>query len=141
MRLGDNLPVGPQGKAGSVEDQAVIASHLVDHDDRCLVPLRDRGQHAVAQLPFPPVIRGGGDIEDDRAAGAHQLFDRVDGIEASRPEQLIVPRIFANGEGQPLVVQTVQALVFGRGKISLFVEDVIERQKPFGLNKFHRAIS
>ena len=48
MRLGDNFAVGAQGKAGSVEDQAVIASHLVDHNNRSIVPLRDSGQHPVA---------------------------------------------------------------------------------------------
>ena len=140
-RLGDDRTIGSQGKAGSVEDQAVVASHLVHHDDRSLVPGGDRGQHAVAQFPLTPVIRGGGDVEDERSPGAHQLFDRVDGIEAAGPEALIVPGIFADGEGQALVSQAVQVLDLCGSKIALLVEDVVEGQKPFGLDELHHPIA
>jgi hypothetical protein len=74
------LAIRAQGKARSVEDQAIVASHLVDHRHRNLVPPGYGGQHAVTQFPLTPVVRGGGDVEDDGTAGAHQLLDRVYGI-------------------------------------------------------------
>ena len=58
-RLGDDRAVGRHGEAGSVEDQAVVPSYLVDHDDRNLVPGGNGGQHAVTQFPLTPVVRRG----------------------------------------------------------------------------------
>ena len=54
--LGDNLSVGTNRQARSIEDQAVVAPHLVDHHDRNVMPLRDGREHLPAQraLVLPP---------------------------------------------------------------------------------------
>jgi hypothetical protein len=56
------------------------------------------------------------------------------------PEKLIVPGIFADGEREALACKGVQALALGGSKITLFVEDVVEGQKPFGLDELDNAV-
>ena len=63
------------------------------------------------------------------------------GVEAPGPEELIVPGILANGERKPLIAQGIQILAFRRIEIALFVKNVIERQKPLGLDKLDGAVA
>ncbi len=105
------------------------------------MPGGDRCQHAVAQFSLTAVVRGGRDVENERTAAAHQLLHRVDGIQAAGPEQLIVPGIFADGEGEALVRQGVELLTLSGSKIALLVENIVERQKPFGLDELHPAVA
>ena len=64
---------------------------------------------------------------------AHQLFNGIDRIEPPRPEVLVVPRVFADGNGQPHSIEFHHPL-FARGcKVTLLVENVVERQQPLVL--------
>src|SRR3984957_6576869 len=134
-RLGNDGPIGAERNAGSVKNQAVVATDLVNHDHRSMVPCCNGSQHPVAQLPLSPVVRRSGDVQDDGSTGTHQLLDGVHGVKTARPEQLVVPGVFTDGERKALVIQGVELLRLGWSKITLLIEDVIERQEPLGLDK------
>jgi len=77
-----------------------------------------------------------GQIDVDRRSLLHQFFHRVDLVKAALPEAFVVPRVFANGDGQPHTIQFHHLLrLGGRNKIALFVEDIVKRQQPFVLFK------
>ena len=64
---------------------------------------------------------------------AHQIFHRVDIVQAARPEVLVVPGVLADGDGQPHSVQFDHLLRTRGRKVTLLVEDVVERQQPLVL--------
>ena len=64
---------------------------------------------------------------------AHQLFHGIDRIQPPRPEVLVVPGVFADGNRQPHSVQFHHLLRSRRGKVPLLVEDVVERQQALVL--------
>ncbi len=64
---------------------------------------------------------------------AHQLFHGIDGVEAARPEVLVVPRVLANGDGKANAVELDHLLGFGRREVTLLVKDVVKRQEPLVL--------
>ena len=64
---------------------------------------------------------------------AHQLFDRIDGVQAALPEVLVVPGVLADGDGQPQAVQLDHLLRPRRGEVALLVEDIVEGQQPLVL--------
>ena len=66
---------------------------------------------------------------------AHELFDGIDGVEATRPEVLVVPGVLADGDGEPSSVELDDLLRSGRRKVALLIENVIERQQPLVLFK------
>ena len=64
---------------------------------------------------------------------AHQFFHRVDGIEAARPEVLVVPCVFTDGDGQPHAIKLDGLLLAGGGEVALLVEDVVKGQEALML--------
>ncbi len=64
---------------------------------------------------------------------AHQLFHGIDGVEAARPEVLVVPRVLADGDGEANAVELDHLLRFGRREVTLLVKDVVKRQEPLVL--------
>ena len=70
---------------------------------------------------------------------AHQLFHGIKVVQAAWPEALVVPCVLANGNGQPDAVQFHYLLRPRRGKVALFVEDVVERQQALVLLEQHTA--
>ena len=71
---------------------------------------------------------------------AHELFDGIDRIQAPRPEVLVVPGVFADGDGQPYAVQLHHLLLLGALKVALFVEDVVEGQEALVLLEQQQAV-
>ncbi len=53
LRLGKDLTVRADDHAGSVENEAVVASDLVDHGDGDFLIARDGGEHIAAQFALP----------------------------------------------------------------------------------------
>ena len=86
---------------------------------------------------FSTSARVHGQRVGQRAPLPHQFVDRVHGVEAARPEALVVPCVLADGDGQRLAVQQGQGLMFGRLKVALLVEDVVERQQHLLLHEAH----
>ena len=117
----------------AVEDQAVVAAHLVDHDHGDAIAMGDGGQHlaADAALTVPEGRRG--EIDVHRGLLAHQLLHGIDAVEPPRPEILVVPGIFADGDGEARAVQLDHVLRPGRRKVALLVEYVVEGQQALVL--------
>ena len=65
----------------------------------------------------------------------HQLLHRIKRIEAARPEILVVPSVFANGDRKPEAIELNDLLRGRRGEISLLVEDVVKRKQTLVLFK------
>ena len=103
--LGDELAGGIQCKAGAIKDETVIASNLVDQQNRKTVLAGDAGQHRPAQLTLAHMERRGGNVEDKLAAGTHQFLDWIGAVETAAPEGFVIPCIFADGERHGLAVE------------------------------------
>ena len=75
----------------------------------------------------------GRQVDVDGGVLAHQLFQRIEGVEAARPEILIVPRILADGDGEPQTIELDDLLPARGQKVALFVEYVVEGQQALVL--------
>ncbi len=142
---GEKLSVGADREARAVEDQRVVSADLVDHDDGHMVALGDGREHLEADLALVTPVGRGGDVEDERAGSfpgfTHKFVDGIDGIEALRPEGLVVPGVFANGEGDAFAIKAEGLLAFGWREIALFVEDVVEGQEHLRLGELDLALA
>ena len=94
-----------QGQRGAVEDEAVVAAHLVAHEHRDAVAPGNGSQHLAADVALGVPEGRRRQVDVHGGILAHQLFHRIDGVEAARPEVLVVPGIFADGDGQAHAVQ------------------------------------
>jgi len=99
------------------------------HGDRYLVVPGDRGKHVVPELAFPQVERRSGDVQQNLPSRPDEIFDRVDAIQPAVPEVLVVPGVFADGEGAGSAIETEQFLLVGGCKVPLLVEYVIGGQQ------------
>ena len=64
---------------------------------------------------------------------------RIDGVEAARPEVLVVPGVFADGDGEAHAVEFDDLLRTGGQEVALLVEDVVEGQQALVLLEEHVA--
>src|ERR1700682_3068678 len=75
-----------ENHAGTIEDEAVIAAHLIDHRHRHLVIAGDGGQHVATQFGFANPERRRGNIQQEITSGMNQSFDWVKSVETLVPE-------------------------------------------------------
>jgi hypothetical protein len=80
-RLGQQRTVGSEAEGRAVEDQAVVAAHLVGKKDGKPVPHSDGGEHLLANPALAMPEGRGGDVDEQRGLLAHQVFDGIDRIE------------------------------------------------------------
>ena len=111
-------PLRIQGQRGAVEDQAVVAAHLIRHQHRNAVAARDRGQHFPAHGPLGVPERRRGKVDVQGRMLAHQFFHGIDLVEPARPEVLVVPGILTDGDGQANPVQLNHLLRLRRARNS-----------------------
>jgi hypothetical protein len=135
LRTGNDSPIGCDGETGAIEHQAVIAADLVHHGDGNLVVLRNRRKHLLTEFAFADMERGRGDVQQDLATGAEQVFDRIDAVKAAVPEILVIPGIFTDRKGQFRVVKWEEFLVFRRGKVSALIENVVRWKQSLRLRE------
>ena len=50
LGLSDGLAVGAEDETGTVEDEAVISAHLIDHGNGDIFIFGDGGEHVAAEL-------------------------------------------------------------------------------------------
>ena len=93
------------------------------------MPPGDGGEHLPAHLNFAVPEGRRGDVEQEGRALAHQVFDGVGRIQTVGPEILVVPGVFADGDGQPFAFKIDYALARCRGEVALLVEDVVKGQE------------
>ena len=144
-RAGDDVTFGREHDRGAVEDEAVVAADLVDHEDEGVVMLCDGREHALADLRLALIEGRGGDVEDEarmtvegrrlRLPLAHERVDGVDGVELARPEALVVPCVLADGDRERLAVDHGERLRNGGLEVTLLVEDVVEGQQHLLLDE------
>ncbi len=138
--LRNQLAVRVEGQRGAVEDQAVVAAHLVAHQHRNSVAPGNRRQHLAAHGPLAVPERRRREVDMHGRVLAHQLFHRIDFVEPPLPEVLVVPGVFADGDRQPHAVQLDHLLPLCRREVTLLVEDVVERQQPLVLLEHEVAL-
>ena len=131
--LRNQLSARIQGQRGAVEDEAVVAAHLVGHEHRHAVAAGNGGQHLAADGALGVPEGRGGEVDVHGGMLAHQLFHGIDGVEAARPEVLVVPGVLADGDGQAHAVQFDHLLGAGGRKVALLVEDIVEGQQALVL--------
>ena len=64
---------------------------------------------------------------------AHELFHGIDGVEAARPEVLVVPGVLADGDGEANAFEFDHLLRAGWREVALLIEDVVKGQEPLVL--------
>ncbi len=131
--LGDQFAARIQCQRGAVEDEAVVAAHLVGEKHGDPVASSDGGQHLAAD--FALGVPEGRRRKVDMNGGmlGHDLFHGIDGVELAGPEGLVVPGVFADGDGQAHALEFDHLLGARRRKIALFVEHVVEGQQALVL--------
>ena len=97
------------------------------------MPLRHGLEHVVADAALVNRIGRGGNIQDDRTSLPDQFGDRITFIETLRPEILIVPDVFANGDPQGFTPEQESVLRVRRLEVTRFVEDIVGRQQHLAL--------
>src|SRR5437660_12561156 len=103
--LGNDVSRRIEDHTRTVENEAVIAAHLIDHRHRHLVIAGDGGQHIATQFGLANPERRRGNIQQEITAGMNQGFDRVKGVEALVPEMLVIPCVLADGQSYLLATK------------------------------------
>ncbi len=122
-----------EGGAGTIEDQRVVAADLIDVNDRAVVVDSCGTKHTKAKEAFFDGERRSGNVDENASALLDQFGDGVAGVHRRGPERFVVPDVFANGDAELLLVETVDVLFVARLKIAGFVEDIVGRKKHLGL--------
>ena len=92
--------VGHDGQAAAVENQTVVSADLIDIDDGLVMMTRERTQHVDAQSALVDGVGRRGNIYYYFGALGDEFGYGVAFIQGLRPEILIVPDIFADGNSQ-----------------------------------------
>ena len=117
------------GEAAAIEDQMIVAAHLIHIGHRDLVPLCRGLKQFAPQFAFPHVIGRSVDADQDLRARLNQFFHRIALIERPFPELFIVPRIFANSHRDSRAAQRADGLLVGWKEVASLVEDVVGGQQ------------
>ncbi len=139
-RPGDQLAVGIQDQAGSVEDEIVVAAHLIDEHQRAAPAAGGGGQHARAQVPLLDGVGRGGDVDQDLGALGHQLLDGIFPVQPLRPEVGVVPDVLADRDAEAAAAQFDAGDVGGRLEIPPLVEHVVGGQQRLAVQRHHAAL-
>ena len=93
-------PLSIERHAGTVKDQAVVPTHMIDVNHRYVALHGNRFQHVMAQLHFFTVERRRSNIQHHVSAGVDGFFHRIAGVELLFPEILIVPGVLTDRHTQ-----------------------------------------
>ncbi len=115
---GDHVSRGIHREAGAIEYDLIVAAHLIDDDRGNVVPPHHGAEHLLAQLALAEVEGRGVDADDHLRALPHQLVDGVAAIEPVLPELLVVPGVFADGEGDVVAVGAARSTASRRARSS-----------------------
>ena len=133
-------PCALKREGRAIEDEAVVAADLVAHEDGDVVAMGNGGEHLAAHFALGVPEGRRGEVDVDGRILAHQLFQRIEGVETARPEVLVVPGIFADGDGEAQTVEFDDLLAAGGQEVALLIEDVVEGQQPLVLFKQDHAL-
>ena len=133
-------PCRIEGTASAVENQIVVAPHLVHVSHRQTVFLRHVAEHPLAQDLLAGDERRRRKIHDRLRARFDQHFDRILMITAPLPEIPVVPYVFANADSQPAAVQLQNLRSRGRLEIAVFIENVVGGQQGLVKRLAHLAL-
>ena len=104
FRLSRHLAIRGKRNARAVENQAVVAPHLIDVNDRPFVRQRNRPQHLEAQCALVEGIRRTREVQQYRTSLPHNFADRVALVHGLGPKVLVVPHVFADRDSQLFAV-------------------------------------
>ncbi|HEX3990417.1 MAG TPA: hypothetical protein VHX39_04510 [Acetobacteraceae bacterium] len=130
---GDNVSLGIHGETGSIENDLIVTTHLIDHDRRHFMAAHDSAKHFRAQFPLAQMEGRGVYTDEHIRPGLHQLIDGVAPIKPVRPELLVVPGVFTDGERDVISAHFPDQLRIGGDEISHFIEHVISGKEDLGL--------
>ena len=105
LGLRDDLPVGTEREARSVEHQAIVATNLVHHGNRNAIMPGDSRQHVLAKFALAQVERRSRDVQQNLPARPDEVLHRIDAVEATVPEVLVVPGVLADGQRARSIVE------------------------------------
>ena len=126
---GEEPPLRVESRAAAVEDQVVVAAHLVHHHQRQAVFLGDVAEHLLAQHLFPHGERRSGEVDNGLGAGSGKNLDGIVVVAAALPEIAVVPDVFADADPQLAAIQLQDLRLRGRLEVAVFVEDVVGGQQ------------
>ena len=138
--LRGDVPVGREGHAGAVEDERVVATHLVYVNDGTVMLLGDGAKHFDAQGALVDGVGRGGDVEENASSLLDELSDGVAGVARLGPEIFVVPDVFADGDAQLFAAHAIDIILVAGLEVARFVEDVVGRQEHLALLENDAAI-
>src|ERR1019366_7555129 len=108
--------------------------NLVHQRNRNAVVPGNGGQHVKSQFAFVKIKRRRRDVQQDLSTRADQVLHRIDSVQLTVPEILVVPRVFANRERELLAVKGQQLLAIGGREVAHLVKHVVAGQQAFRLD-------
>ncbi len=130
---GDERAVGIEHKRTAVEDQLVLAAHLVDIDERTACIRSPRRQHALAIRCLVEVVRRAVDVDVQFGSAGCLLGQR-----AGR-----APHVFADADAHLHAadhIQLVRVACGARREVASLVEHRVVRQQALAICAQHRAV-
>ena len=132
--MAGHAAAGGAHEAAAIEDQLIVAAHLVHVDHRAAQAIGGGGGQLAPQLGLALGKGGGGEVEQQIGPQGLQLADRVGPQQPLSQQPLLHPEVLAEGEPQapapPAPLQLQQAGLVGGAEIAPLVEDVVTGQQP-----------
>jgi hypothetical protein len=127
---GDGLAPGAQGHGAAVEEQLVVAPHLVHEEHGGLGLTGPAAEQRGAQARLAGVERRGAQVQDRVAAS--KLIQGVELVTVAGQQLGVVPEILADGHAQLHARDLDGAGVGGGLEVAGLVEDVVGGQQALG---------
>jgi hypothetical protein len=128
-RARQELALRPEGNRMAVEDQLVVAAHLVHVQERPLVLDGLLSNHVASQCGLAHRERARRQIHEHIDARARELRHGVASVEAAGPELGVVPDFLAHRYAKAHAPEQHRLNRSTRLEVPVFIEDVVSRQQ------------
>ena len=122
-------PSAERATAVTIEDELVVASYLIDVDERNSVFPDQASKHPETQIFLAQVIGRRGDIQHRARAVLNEPGYRIGPVVALGPEVPVVPDILADRKAELAATKVYWDRILGRLEIPILIEDVVSREE------------
>ena len=128
-RAENRLPFFIDHDRRAVEEQLVVAAHLVHIHERNVVARGDAREKIVTRAPLAAVERRRGNVQDDLRPLPRQLVDRIAAVDFRAEDFVVEPEILADGDACFDAGDVDDTNAASRLEVAQLVEDVVSRQQ------------
>ena len=135
-----SVAVSRERAAAAVEDEVVVAAHLIHIEHRRVVLGCEASEHSFAQQILAGGERRRREIDDGFSARSGQVPNRVEVIAAPLPEIAIVPDVLADADAETPIANLEDFRTARRFEVPVLVEHVVGRKERLAEPLADRAV-